>query len=339
MAQYVYTMNRVGKVRSPKRVILRIFPLVLPGRQDRRAGHEWRRQIEPAAHHGGRGHVNSKAKRCRCRTCASASCPRSRSSIPARRCANAVEEGLGDILDAKKKLEDIYAAYAEPGCGLRQACHRNRRSTRRSSRPRGRLRPARWRSPPTRCGCRPGTRRSTTCPAVKSAASRCCRLLAVEARHAAAGRADQPPRCRKRGLARAVPAEISGDRDCGHARPLLPRQRGRVDPGARPRPRHSVEGQLQLVAGAEGSIASRPRPSRRARESRAMQKRAGMGALESEGAPGQEQGAHPALRGVVVARAPEAQRDPGDIHPGRRAPGQQRDRIQERRQGLRRPAC
>jgi energy-coupling factor transporter ATP-binding protein EcfA2 len=58
------------------------------------------------------------------------------------------------------------------------------------------------RSPPTRCACRRGTRRSASCPAARSAASRCA-AAAVEARHAAARRADQPPRRRIGRLARA----------------------------------------------------------------------------------------------------------------------------------------
>ena len=38
MAQYVYTMNRVGKIVPPKRQILKDISLsLLPRRQDRRA--------------------------------------------------------------------------------------------------------------------------------------------------------------------------------------------------------------------------------------------------------------------------------------------------------------
>ena len=48
-----------------------------------------------------------------------------------------------------------------------------------------------------------------------------------------------------------------------HARPLLPRQRGRVDSRARSRLRHSVEGQLLVVARSEAAAA---RAGRKARE-------------------------------------------------------------------------
>ncbi len=49
-------------------------------------------------------------------------------------------------------------------------------------------------------------------------------------------------------MARAVPAGLQRHRRRRHPRPLLPRQRGRVDPRARPRPRHPLRGQLLGVA-------------------------------------------------------------------------------------------
>ena len=79
-------------------------------------------------------------------------------------------------------------------------------------------------------------------------------------RPAAARRADQPPRRRERRLARAVPAGLPRHRRRHHPRPLLPRQRGQVDPRARPRPGLPVRGQL-LVAGSSRS--RRAWPARR----------------------------------------------------------------------------
>ena len=149
---------------------------------------------------------------------------------------------------------------------------------------------------------------------------------AVEARHAAARRADQPPRRGKRRMARAVPAALPRHRGGGHPRPLLPRQRGRVDPRARPRLRHTVEGQLQRLAGAEGD-APRAGGVVRERAAEGDQEGARVGAQEPEGAPDQEQGAPGALRGAQLLRIPEAQRDAGDLHSGGRAPGQRGDRV------------
>ena len=57
-------------------------------------------------------------------------------------------------------------------------------------------------------------------------------------------------------------AGISRHRRRRHARPLLPRQRRRVDPRARPRPRHSVEGQLLVLAGAEAAAAGASKRSK-----------------------------------------------------------------------------
>ena len=68
------------------------------------------------------------------------------------------------------------------------------------------------------------------------------------ARPAAARRADQPPRRRMRQLAGRPSAQLPGRDPHRHPRPLLPRQRHRLDPRARPRPRHPVRGQLLLLA-------------------------------------------------------------------------------------------
>ena len=57
---------------------------------------------------------------------------------------------------------------------------------------------------------------------------------AAVARSAAARRADQPPRRRVGRLARALPGGLPGDDRGRHPRPVLSRQRRRLDPGARP---------------------------------------------------------------------------------------------------------
>ncbi len=228
--------------------------------------------------------------------------------------------------------------------GLRRARRRFRQARRRAGEVRGDHRGVRRRHRRA-----DGNRRRRAAPAAvgredrqalrrREAPRRAVPAAAVEARHAAARRADQPPRRRERRLARAVPAALPGHRDRGDARPLLPRQRGRVDPRARPRLRHSVEGQLQLVARAEGS-APRDRSEAGGGAHQGDAEGAGVGAAEREGPPGEEQGAHRALRGALVVRAPAAQRDAGDLHSGGRAPRRLGDRVQGREQGLRRPAA
>ena len=53
MAQFIYTMNRVGKVVPPKRMILRDITLsFFPGRKDRGARPQRLGQIDAAEDHG-----------------------------------------------------------------------------------------------------------------------------------------------------------------------------------------------------------------------------------------------------------------------------------------------
>ena len=77
-------------------------------------------------------------------------------------------------------------------------------------------------------------------------------------------------------------------------RPLLPRQCDELDPRARPRQGHSLRGQLFVLAGAEAEAprAGRPRGCRAPEDARP---RAGVDRVLAEGAPGQVQGALPAL--------------------------------------------
>ena len=89
MAQYIYTMNRVSKVVPPEADDpARHQPVVLPRRQDRRAGPQRLGQIHAAAHHGRhRPRAFDGEARAADAASASASCRRSRSSIRPRTCA------------------------------------------------------------------------------------------------------------------------------------------------------------------------------------------------------------------------------------------------------------
>src|SRR5512137_1578227 len=114
MAQYVYTMNRVGKTVPPKRVILKDISL----------------SFFPGAKIGVLG-LNGSGKSTLLRIMAGEDreyegeavpmpnmrigfLPQEPRLDPDRTVREAVEQGLGEILEAKQKLEAIYAAYAEP---------------------------------------------------------------------------------------------------------------------------------------------------------------------------------------------------------------------------------
>jgi energy-dependent translational throttle protein EttA len=114
MAQYVYSMNRVGKIVPPKRVILKDISL----------------SFFPGAKIGVLG-VNGSGKSSLLRIMAGEDkeyegeavpmpnmrigyLPQEPQLAPEKTVRETIEEGLGEIFDAKQKLEDIYAAYAEP---------------------------------------------------------------------------------------------------------------------------------------------------------------------------------------------------------------------------------
>jgi ABC-type multidrug transport system ATPase subunit len=121
-----------------------------------------------------------------------------------------------------------------------------------------------------------------------------------------------------------------GHRGRRHPRPLLPRQRRRVDPRTRPRPRHPLEGQLLSAGWSRRKPAWSRESKQEGRPHEGHEAGTGMGALQPQGAPGQEQGASGPLRGNVQRRIPEAQRDPGNLHPRGRAPRRQGHRVQRR---------
>jgi energy-dependent translational throttle protein EttA len=114
MAQYVYTMHRVGKIVPPKRVILKDISL----------------SFFPGAKIGVLG-LNGSGKSSLLKIMAGEDSdiegeaipmpnmrigflPQEPQLDPGQTVRQAVEEGLGDVLEAQKKLDEIYAAYAEP---------------------------------------------------------------------------------------------------------------------------------------------------------------------------------------------------------------------------------
>ncbi len=114
MAQYVYTMMRVGKVVPPKRVILKNISL----------------SFFPGAKIGVLG-LNGAGKSSLLRIMAGVDTdiegeavpmpnirigflPQEPQLEPGQNVRHAVEEGLGEVMQAKRKLDAIYAAYAEP---------------------------------------------------------------------------------------------------------------------------------------------------------------------------------------------------------------------------------
>ncbi|WKB55368.1 energy-dependent translational throttle protein EttA [Eleftheria terrae] len=114
MAQYVYTMNRVGKIVPPKRQILKDISL----------------SFFPGAKIGVLG-LNGSGKSTLLKIMAGIDkdiegeaipmpgikigyLPQEPELNPDQTVRQAVEEGIGGVLAAKKRLDEVYAAYAEP---------------------------------------------------------------------------------------------------------------------------------------------------------------------------------------------------------------------------------
>jgi sulfate-transporting ATPase len=114
MAQYVYTMNRVGKIVPPKRQILKDISL----------------SFFPGAKIGVLG-INGSGKSTLLKIMAGLDkeiegdavpmpglkigyLPQEPQLEPEQTVRQAVEQGIGGVLAAKKRLEEVYAEYAEP---------------------------------------------------------------------------------------------------------------------------------------------------------------------------------------------------------------------------------
>jgi energy-dependent translational throttle protein EttA len=114
MAQYVYSLRRVGKVVPPKREILKNISLnFFPGAKIgvlglNGAGKSTLLRIMALEDRDVEGEVvpmpNMKI----------GFLPQEPRLDPEQTVRDAVEEGLGDVLAAKKRLDEVYAAYGEP---------------------------------------------------------------------------------------------------------------------------------------------------------------------------------------------------------------------------------
>ena len=243
-----------------------------------------------------------------------------------------VEDGVRELRDMLDRFNELAANYSDETAGeFSRAPGRDRRRRHLGPRHHARDRDGRAAAAARRRRRGDAVRRRAPPRGALPAAAR-------GARPAAARRADQPPRRRVRGLAREAPRGVQGHRRGRDPRPLLPRQRGRLDPRARPRPRPALQGQLHGLARAEAG-AARPRGAARERPPAHDRARARVGARVAEGAA--HEGARPAqaLRGAARRGAQREARPGADPHPGRAAARLRGARDRGPAQGLRRPAA
>jgi sulfate-transporting ATPase len=114
MAQYVSTMRRVGKVVPPKRTILKNISLsFFPGAKIGVIGLNGSGKSSLLKIMAGEDH-NFEGEAIPMPNMRVGFLPQEPQLDPAKTVRETVEEGLGDVLAAKRRLEEVYAAYAEP---------------------------------------------------------------------------------------------------------------------------------------------------------------------------------------------------------------------------------
>ena len=183
-----------------------------------------------------------------------------------------VMDGVGETATLLERYDEVLAKWADPDAdyeklGERAGRARGEDRGRRRVGPQAHRRDRHGRAAPAR-----RRRRRHHALRWRAPPRRAVPPAAVAARPAAARRAHQPPRRRVGGVARALPAGLRRHRRRHHPRSLLPRQRRRVDPRARPRPGHPLRGQLLELARAEAGAprARRSKPDvKRAAHARA----------------------------------------------------------------------
>ena len=337
--QYIFTMRDLRKVVPPKREILRGINLAFfPGAKIGVLGANGAGQVARCFASWPAWTRTSSARRGRPTGCGSAISRRSRGSTRRRRCAATSRRAWPRPATLLTRFEEVSARFAEPMSDAEME---------KLLAEQARLQDAieavgGWELDRTvemamdALRVPPGDARTSRRSRAASAARGALPAAPGAARHAAPRRADQPPRRRVRGVAGAVPPGVPGHGGGGHPRPLLPRQRGRLDPGARPRRRHPLAGELLVLARAEagaprtgGEGGSRPPADARARAR-----------VDPDGAArpaGQEQGPRRGLRDAPAAGGRAPVRRHRDRDPARPAPGRRRGGRRPSDEGLRRP--
>jgi sulfate-transporting ATPase len=321
MANYVYTMNRVGKIVPPKRQILKDISL----------------SFFPGAKIGVLG-LNGSGKSTLLKIMAGIDTdiqgearpmpglnigylPQEPQLDPEKTVRQEVESGLGEAFEAQAKLEAVYAAYADEDADFDALAKEQERLESIIAASDGgnlnlqlEMAADALRLPPwdAKIGVLSGgeKRRVALCKLLLSKPDML--LLDEPTNHLDAESVEWLEQFLLRFPGTVV--GITHDRYFldNAAEWILELDRGSGIP---------MEGQLLVLAGPEAGAPEAGRSDRIGTPEGAAEGTR-MVAPESEGTPGQVEGASGPLQRTVRIRIPEAQRDPGDLHPCGRAPGQ-----------------
>jgi sulfate-transporting ATPase len=153
---------------------------------------------------------------------------------PEQTVREAVEQGIGGVLAAKKRLDEVYAEYAEPDADFDKLAAEQAELEAIIAAAGSENTDLQLELAADALRLPPWDAKIGTCPAARSAAWRCAGCCCPSPTCCCS---TSPPTTwtPSRGVAGAVPAALPRHRGGHHPRPLLPGQRGRVDPRTRPR--------------------------------------------------------------------------------------------------------
>ena len=221
--------SRSGGLSAEEAGAARYLSRLLLRREDRRVGSQWIGK-ELAAQDHRRSDQNYTGEITRSKGYSVGLLEQEPQLDPNKTVKEIVEEGKKKLSPCCTEYEVVSNRIGEATPDEMEKLLESRRSCKRRSK---RRMAGNWRStsisPWMLSVARPPIKKSTPLSGGEKRRVALCRLMIQEPDILSAGRADEPSRCRIRAVAGTAPPAVQGHGHRGHARPLFPRQRGRLD--------------------------------------------------------------------------------------------------------------